>query len=238
MRRSLLLVLLGALLFGSTSCKKETEKEGLSYVNGVPDYHFTDTDRLWLQARQGDVWKLENNRGYQRAYQVYQIIEHLQEDSRSSSYGIPGSSTLINYYDQVTLRFSRADSANRGGAELRFYRDAAMLANLSSGGYDTQTSQFYVEGEDYEFVGNTDLISDYFSCRGMKFPRGAALNGPFQQLTVRGRTYTDVVALLGTPRGNSCAPVRPAFIQELYYDRQAGLVRMVSLGGEVWDRVP
>ena len=32
--------------------------------------------------------------------------------------------------------------------------------------------------------------------------------------------------------------VLSSYMQELYYDRQAGLVRMVSLAGEVWERVP
>ncbi|MDQ2793338.1 MAG: hypothetical protein M3Y12_04935 [Bacteroidota bacterium] len=72
----------------------------------------------------------------------------------------------------------------------------------------------------------------------MKFPRGAALNGPFQHLTMRGRTYTDVVAFIGSSRGATCPAVSSSYLQELYYDRQAGLVRLVRVAGEGWDRVP
>ena len=54
---------------------------------------------------------------------------------------------------------------------------------------------------------------------------------------MRGHAYYEVIAFQGTPRGTTCAPVPATFMQELYYDRQAGLVRMVSLTGEVWERV-
>ncbi|GAA4047141.1 hypothetical protein GCM10022409_36550 [Hymenobacter glaciei] len=224
-------------MFGHTSCKKEgAEDLGLSRANGVYYYHFTDADRLWLQTRQGDEWRLENTSGYQRVYRA-NVVSNLKAESRKTSMGIPSFSKLLNYYDLVYLYLNRVDSLNKGGTTLRFYRDAAMLTNLNSGGYNEHVSQFYAEGENSEFVGNTDLISDYFSCRGMKFPRGAALNGPFQQLTVRGHTYHEVVAFISTARGSTCRALPPAALQELYYDRQAGLVRMVSQGGEVWERV-
>lgn len=137
-------------------------------------------------------------------------------------------------------RANRVDSltGTNGFLDLRFYRDAALLSTLISGGYDNSTSQYYADGEFYDFVGNTDLISDYYSCRGLKFPRANALNGPLQQLTVRGRQYNDDIVLIGTSRGATCRPVSASYIQELYYDRQAGIVRMVSVAGEVWDRVP
>lgn len=227
-------MLIGLVLLG---CKKdELEDSGLSTADGVPYYHFTDKDRLWLQVHQGDEWKLVNRQGYQRVYRVW-VIEDIKGASRSSSGGIPSSSKLLNYYDQVTLRLSRTDSA-KSGADLRFYRDAAMLTNLNSGGYALDRSRFYAEGEWYDFVGNTDLISDYYSCRGLKFPSDTQLNGPFQQLVVRGRQYGEVIPFIATDRGPTCAPVSSSYMRELYYDRQAGLVRMVSKAGEVWDRVP
>lgn len=230
-------LLMGLVLFSSACKKSDPDKEGLSYVDGVPYYHFTDGDQPWLQARQGDEWKLVNASGYQRLYRVQQLIQSQQAAYKSTSMGIPSNAKLISYYDGLTVRIGRIDSARAYG-ELRFYRDAAMLTNLNSGGFDKNTSRFYPEGEWSEFVGNTDLISDYYSCRGLKFPRGAALNGSFQQLTVRGRQYTEVVAFIGTSRGSGCAQVPPSYMKELYYDRQAGLVRMVSVAGEVWDRVP
>lgn len=233
------LAALALLALGTSACQKDSPgPEGLSYENGVPYYHFTDTDRLWLQAKQGDEWKLENAQGYQRIYRVYQFIQDLKYENRTTSMGIPSSSTLLSYNDFVTVRFGRIDSVGRGGAELRFARDAAMLTNLNSGGHDKKVSQFYAAGESYEFVGNTDLISDYYGCRGLKFPRGSNLNGPFQQLTVRGRQYSEVVSFIATSRGTRCAPVSSSYMREMYYDRQAGLVRMVSQAGEVWDRVP
>ncbi|WP_201978396.1 hypothetical protein [Hymenobacter rubidus] len=234
---SLKYVFIGCVLLGSSACTKdELEDNGLSNVDGVPYYHFTDKDRLWLQVHQGDEWRMVNQQGYQRVYRAG-IIEDIKGASHSYSGGIPGSSKLLNYYDQVTVRLSRTDSA-KGGADLRFYRAAAMLTNLSSGGYATNVSRFYAEGEWYDFAGNTDLISDYYSCRGLKFPSNTQLNGPFQQLTVRGRQYGEVVAFIASDRGPTCAPVSASFMRELYYDRQAGLVRMVSLAGEVWERMP
>ena len=237
-------ILIAFGLLGPTSCKKESpEVEGLSYVNGVPYYHFTTTDQLWLQARQGDEWKFENTQGYRRAYRLT-VTQELRAEhlSRPPVGSIIGSAKLLNYFDTAFLRVSRTDSnrtaINDGAGMLRFSRDAALLTNLNSGGKDPNTSWFYVKGEWYDFVGNTDLISDYYTCRGLKFPQAAALSGPFASLTVRGWLYTEVVAFVGTPRGADCAPLPPSYMQELYYDRQAGLVRMVSLSGEVWDRVP
>ena len=225
------------LLTGVGACKKEVSEDlGIAFVNGVRYYRFTANDRLWLQANVGDEWRFQNAQGYQRVYRVGQVITRIKEESRSTSMGIPSFSKLLGYNDLSTVRIGRTDSA-RGYLELRFYRDAAMRTNLNSGGYDENSSRFYAEGEDHEFVGNTDLISDYFHCRGLKFPSGNALNGPFQQLTVRGRQYPEVVAFVGAARGTTCPAVPSSYMQELYYDRQAGLVRLVSLTGEVWDRV-
>ena len=239
--RTVALLLTGLVLPGLSACKKEAnEQVGLSLIGGLPYYHFTDNDRLWLQARHDEIWRVENGRGQQRAYRI-SVSEHLKRGDYSYSTGIPGSSQLLGYYDHSTVRANRIDTLSagvRGYFDLRFYRDAAMRTNLSSGGYDKYASQFYANGEFYEFVGNTDLVSDYYSCRGLKFPRGASLNGPFQQLTVRGRQYNDVVVFTGTSRGPNCTPVSSSYMQALYYDRRAGLVRMVSLAGEVWERVP
>lgn len=233
-------LVLGLVLLGSASCKKnDPEKEGLSY-DGVPYYHYTDKDRLWLQAKNDSEWRFDNGLGKQRIYRV-SVSQYLKRGDYDYSGGIPGSSKLVGYYDHTTVRVNRIDTLKagiRGGLDLRFYRDAALLATLSVDGYDNNTSRFYAVGEYYEFVGNTDTRTDYYSCRGMKFPTGASLNGPFQQLAVRGRTYTDVVAFVSTARESTCATPSSSFMQEVYYDRQAGLVRMVSLAGEVWDRVP
>lgn len=235
----LLLALL--VLPGGSACEKaDPEADGLAYVGKVPYYHFTDDDRRWLQFKAGDEWRFQNAQGQQRIYQV-SVAERLKKGDYSYSSGLPGSSKLLSYYDHTTVRANRIDtitSGVRGYVDLRFYRDAAMLTNLSAGGYDNGRSQFYAVGEFYEFVGNTDLISDYYDCRGLKFPRAAALNGPFVTLTVRGRQYTEVVAFVGTARGTTCPAVPSVYMQELYYDRQAGLVRMVSRAGEVWERVP
>ena len=145
---------------------------------------------------------------------------------------------LVNYYDGMTVRISRTDSLAIGGGELRFYRDAALLSNLNSGGVDKNKSRFYAAGEWSEFIGNTDLISDYYSCRGLKFPNASALEGPFGQLLVAGRQYNEVVSFIGTQRGPNCTALPAHSTQELYYDRRAGIVRMISAAGEVWNRVP
>jgi hypothetical protein len=233
-------LLAGLLLLGVSSCKKpEADSPGLRFVNGVPYYYFTEADKPWLKMQLGQVWRFENMRGYQRVYEIRQLIESIKVENRS--YSPPGPvfvpSKLLNYYDQITVRLTRTDSIS-GGGELRFYRDAALLTPLRSGGADMNKSRFYAEGEWYEFTGNTDFISDYYNCRGLKFPSGPALDGPFNQLTVRGRQYNEVITFVGSLRGPNCVPTPPAFMQELYYDRENGIIRMVSAAGEVWDRLP
>ena len=237
--RILLYLLLGCSTVFSFSCKKEdVNSDGLRMVKGVPHYHFTDSDKPWLSAQEGDIWKLENASGYQRIYKLW-VIEQLQ--AKNQKFGSPGIPTaapkLLNYYDSRVMRINRLDSA-LGAGEIRFYRDASLLSALNSGGSDKHKSQFYAEGEWYDFVGNTNLISDYFSCQGMKFPSGANLEGPFTQLTVRGRQYNEVVVFTATDRGATCKAVPSRFMQEMYYDRRAGIIKMVSKAGEVWERVP
>ncbi|QNH60824.1 hypothetical protein [Hymenobacter sediminicola] len=223
----------------SSSCKKEETVDGLRMIDGIPYYHFTDSDKPWLSAQEGEVWRFENQQGVQRGYRVNKVYQQNKADKRE--YGPPGipsgTPKLLSYHDRVTVWLSATDSM-RGTQEIQFHRDAAMLSNSISGGYDKNRSQFYVEGMWYGFVGNTNLNSDYFNCWGLKFPRGENLNGPFMQITVRGRQYNDVIAFIGTDRGPSCPSAPSSFMQELYYDRRAGMVKMVSKAGEVWERVP
>ncbi|WP_310391242.1 hypothetical protein [Hymenobacter sp.] len=223
------------------SCEKEyPETSGFSFVKGIPYYHFTDNDRLWLRARQGDEWIFENGQGVRHTYRLSVNQEIQAEHTEFTGPGLLSNrAVLVNYYDAAVLRPFRTDTSGAGsGGEFRFYRGAALRSNLYSGGSDKYTSRFYAKGKWHRFVGNTDLISDYFSCDGLKFPSGPLLDGPFAQLTVRGQQYGEVVIFVGTPRGPGCPLPKPSSLQELYYDRQAGLVRMVSLAGEVWDRVP
>lgn len=223
-----------------SACKKEADPvPGLRYVEGVPYYHFTAADQPWLQLQQGTEWRFENSRGYQRVYEVYQRWENTQAENRTlvPTGSFIGSAKLLNYYDELLVRVRRTDSLSSGG-EFRFHRAAALKATLRVQGSDPTKSRLYVAGEWSEFVGNTDLMSDQYACRGLKFPQAAALEGPFQQLTIRGRPYTEVVTFTGTFRRPNCRPASYSFMQELYYDRQAGIVRMVSLSGEVWDRLP
>lgn len=238
MLRALLPVLLGTLLLGSTSCKKEvSEDEGISLVNGLPYYHFTNQDQLWLRAKTGDSWLFENGRGIRCAYAI-RVTQYPQHP-----YKIPDHSGIlvtkykvVSYYDETVLSVVGTDSSGTGGGgEFHFYRDATFRPYNQAG---SGPSQLYVEGDWHKFIGNTPDQSDYASCDGMRFPTGQEVNGPFVQLQVRGKQYADVIRFGATPRPRTCPRPNAASLAELYYDRQAGLVRMVSLGGEVWDRVP
>ncbi|MBT9394491.1 hypothetical protein KLP40_15065 [Hymenobacter sp. NST-14] len=241
MRSLLLHFLVSGLLLAGTSCSQEpVPTPGLRTVNGVPYYFFTEADAPWLQLAMGTVvWQFENARGQQRTYELYQRLEKQQMEERTV---VPvgsfiGKSDLIKYYDDVLVRVRRTDSLG-GGGEFHMYRGPALLASYPSQGTNPGTSQLYVEGTWTEFIGSTDPQSDYNRCRGIKFPMGDALAGPFQQLTVKGLTYPEVVELVATNRGPDCAPVPASYMRVLYYDRHAGIVRMVSDSGEVWDRLP
>ena len=230
-------LLMGLALLGSSACKKtDPEIDGLSFVDGVPYYHFTDNDRFWLGTNTGDEWKMENAQGYQRVYRASVIIHDIKK-ARYASPGFINPSKPLAYEDIIYVRLARTDSIV-GFSELRFYRGAAKLTGSPAGSFDPDKSEFYAQGEWDDFVGNSDPHVSSYYCRGLSMPRGAALNGPFQQLTVRGRAYNEVMAFIGNIRDPSCRPVSSSFMQALYYDRQVGMVRMVSLAGEVWDRVP
>ncbi|GAB3650772.1 hypothetical protein GCM10027594_25990 [Hymenobacter agri] len=218
-------------LLSLAACKKEYPNgPGLSYSKGYAYYHFTTDDQPWLQAQEGEEWVLESPRGGRRVYRVEQARLKLQAEKRTAP-GLLTSGVLLNYYDYFDLRTTRIDTPFIKG-EIRFYRDAALT---NANGTNLNKSQFYATGVWQDFVGNADTATCNF--QGMRFPTGAGLNGPFQRLTVRGRTYTEVVAFVGTPLRAGCARLHPSTIEGLYYDRQAGLVRMVSLAGEVWERV-
>lgn len=240
MRYSFLYLLIGGLVSASTACTREpVPTPGLRIINGVPYYFFTDADSPWLQLTLGTEWRFENSHGNQRTYELYQRLEKRREEARTvvPVGSLIGKSELIKYYDDVLVRIRRTDSLG-GGGEFHFFRNAALLATYRSEGTNPHTSQLYIEGTWSDFIGNTDLQSDYYRCRGMKFPSGVALEGPFQQLTIRGRTYPEITEFVTTYRGPDCAPTPASFMRVLYYDRRAGIVRMVSTTGEIWDRIP
>lgn len=232
-------MLLSLGLLNSSACEKtDAEREGLSFVDGVPYYHFTNEDRRWLGIKSGDEWKMENARGYQRVYRASVIANDLQKaryNNPPGSYITPAKP--MAYQDIMYFRLARTDSIG-GFSELRFYRDAARRTGYPTGSFDPDKSEFYAQGEGIDFIGNSDPHASVYYCRGLNMPRGAALNGPFQPLTVRGRTYNEVVAFIGNSRDAGCGTVSSSYMQELYYDRQTGLVRLVSRAGEVWNRVP
>ncbi|WP_426491608.1 hypothetical protein [Hymenobacter sp. 102] len=240
MRSSFLRFLTNSLLLTGTACSPDPAPvPGLRTVNDVPYYFFTEADAPWLQLAAGTVWQFENSRGQQRTYELYQRLDNRQMEERTV---VPvgsfiGKSELIKYYDDILVRVRRTDSLGSGG-EFHMYRGPALLASYPSQGTNPRASQLYVEGTWTEFIGSTDPQSDYYRCRGIKFPMGTALEGPFQQLTVKGRTYPEVVELVATNRGPDCAPVPASYMRVLYYDRLAGIVRMVSDSGQVWDRLP
>ncbi|OGX89421.1 hypothetical protein BEN47_07220 [Hymenobacter lapidarius] len=235
-----LLLLASLLLLGSSACKKEDlDKEGLGYISGIPYYHFTEKDLLWLRGREGDEWKFENARGYQRTYQV-STMQDIQAEHRyiPPTGSFINSGKLLNYYDAARVYVTRTDSSRHSAGMLRFQRDAARLSNLNSGGSDPNTSWLFGSGEWYDFVGSGDFPGNWIACRGLKFPSGPQMDGPFTQLVVRGKLYDEVLVFTGTPQSLGCRSLPPSATQELYYDRQAGMARMVSTTGEIWDRIP
>lgn len=230
------------LLLFSTSCRKtEVSVDGLRMVNGVPYYYFTEADQPWLQIRQGDVWQFRNAQGSERTYTVYQRWSVIQQENREiippGSF-INNTPKLLNYNDHILLRIRRTDSLGQGGGEFQFHRDAARNPSQPLEPANKNRSQFYVNGQWTEFVGDTDLNDSTYPCRGLKFPAQPALNAPFQQLTVQGKLYTEVLLFRGNRQNSDCSNAPTPSIEALYYDRQAGIVRMVSKTGQVWDRIP
>ena len=232
--------ILSILLVTGSGCQKEkADSEGLSHVGEVPYYHFTDDDRRWLQHPAGTEWHFTNGRGGRRTYQVKQVLQHLRAARRARV--VPGilaqPGELLNYYDDYTLRVSRTDTL-AGGGELRFERGPVQ-------DNPGDPSQLFVAGEWFAFVGNTNPLATFYHgfyrCGGLNFLPGPQLTAAFASVVVQGRSYSEVLVFsgLGAPaQGPYCQAPAPQSIQEVAYDRRAGVVRLTSVGGEVWERLP
>lgn len=223
----------GFVLLGGSACEKEAalETDGLSYVNGVPYYHFTDSDRLWLQHKPGDEWSFKNSAGIQRVYRL-SIRQQLQSPYKTSApSGILSTKyTLVSYHDELELSVfntNAADSAS--GGRFYFYRDATVTGHNQAG---SGPSRFYTDGEWFSFLGTGKSQSDDYQ------PNDAQLAGAFTQLLVQGKAYSEVVLFSAQPRSSFYPAPTSASVNRIFYDRQAGIVRLVTVGGEVWDRTP
>lgn len=223
-------LLMGFALLSSSACKKTApEIEGLSYVNGLPYYHFTKSDRQWFQAKTGDVWTFENGQGAQRRYRVY-FRQYLQVENKIRVSGfISDTYKLVGYLDEAEISLANVDTASSdSGGRFQFYTDPAVATNDQpvSGLSWLRASATWVT-----FGGTNRAIIDYYH------PVGNQLKGPYYPITTPGSAYAEVVLFSTYPRGQYAPPASPTSLDALYYDHQAGLVRMVSLAGEVWDRV-
>ncbi|MFD2717223.1 hypothetical protein ACFST9_00750 [Hymenobacter monticola] len=232
MLRFVSLLLLGVLLLGSAACKKTepVEIDGVSFVDGLPYYHFIDADRQWFSEVPGTVWTFENGRGVQRRYTV-SITQHLQIKNKIRISGILSDSyKLVSYYDEAIFALTNVDATSSdSGGRFEFYTDPTVTPNHQP---VSGQSRLRAQANWFAFLGTEKCITDYYH------PKNDQLSGPFEQLASRGTSYSEVARFSVFPRGQSAPPSAPTSLFALYYDHQHGLIRLVDWAGDVWNRVP
>jgi hypothetical protein len=206
---------------GLLSCTKKEAAE--------PTYYrFDEQDRAWLTARVGDELSFENQAGTRRHFRV-NIVQERPHRLESSTTLLGGVAREF-YYDEWALYLERTDSAQQVG----------VITFTKARTAESKEPTLMAQGFWYDYIG-PETTTDGVQCEVLNFP--ADLNrAPLAPLAVGGRTYPAVLTMeVPTRRAGLCTyPFvnRTTHVYKLQYDRQAGIVRMESITGEVWSRVP
>ncbi|WP_345070440.1 hypothetical protein [Hymenobacter fastidiosus] len=216
-----LLICLFGLGAGLTSCEEKETPE--------PTYYrFDAQDRAWLTARPGDELTFENQAGTRRHFRVGKVEERAHLASISTT--LLGGIAREFYYDEWAMYLERTDSVQQVG----------VVTFTKARTTESAAATLMAQGFWYDYIG-PETITDGVQCEVLNFPPD--LNrAPLTPLTVGGQTYPAVLTMeVPTRRAGLCTyPFvnRTTHVYRLQYDRHAGIVRMESITGEVWSRVP
>ncbi|WP_426490385.1 hypothetical protein [Hymenobacter sp. 102] len=196
----------------------------------IPYYKFTATNKEWLKLKNGESWVFETTSGKQQKYIIHGIKEKIKEAYHPSNFGgiISGASSATYYYDEVEIEIMRTDSVNDN--LLVFRRELPTGADKRHPPKGEGEFKFGGTWRNYRGSGVYEGIYGNInvSPNQVNYQSGTTLQ-------VRGKVYNNVIAISATPNGTE---IQKAYIDNIYYAQQAGVIRMVSKTGEIWDRVP
>jgi hypothetical protein len=225
----------GVLLLLNSGCVDQSEE----YIEPViPYYQFTAEDRTWLNIKKGDSWIFENARGQQQRY----VVRSVEENIKTASYKSPftGSRLVDYYHDSQEIEISRVDSVGR---DHLYFRRSMPLEATSNPEPPSGLGEFLIQGGWTDYIGEANPPYALGIYEGvLNFPRFKSTTSvKLMNLAVRGHIYSSVLLLETSRVPNACSycvPKKMRTLNQIYYDKQYGIVRMKStITGEVWNRV-
>lgn len=196
----------------------------------APYYQFLPSDREWLQFSKGNTWVFENARGARHQFRVDTVVLREHEAAYSHPLG-GGPGSVLYYFDQFSMHVASLDSSGRGGT-FKFVREP-------QDGNTSKPVVFRPECVWYNYLG-IDSGSGGFIPYVLNLPLNLG-NPSFKQLTIRNVSYTHIIEINATTTSTIRGqwPLYTAtVIKQILYDQQAGIIRLLSISGEVWERVP
>jgi hypothetical protein len=192
-----------------------------------PYFPFTNGDKQWQKFATGTQWVFENQRRERRTYQVSKVT---YEEKIPETLAHPYIKVL-SYHDYWIMSWERVDSAARAGYFI--------LRRVPA---EKNPSQSVLAAEAYwdDYIGQHNDTGGVYT-RYLNF--GADLSTiKFHTLAVRGVNYQYVTSF----QASALAIIR---LQTIYrfatqrttqveYDQEAGVVRFVTLNGDIWERLP
>jgi hypothetical protein len=228
MKRVLFTVMTCFALVCLQSCEYD---DGEEYKPHIPYYQFTAQDKLWFNYKVADSLLFETSTGKQQLYIVIEIKEEIKRGAGYSSFGFFGPGNPQYYYDGITIELKRLDTLSYNKFEFRRTLPEDADSNYPPAG----KGEFrfggrwlnYNGGEFFnELFGNINVSSTQLDLRNTS------------KLIVRGKAYDNIITITPNQPNGLIWGTRKPYINTLYYDQKAGIVRMISTTNEVWDRVP
>jgi hypothetical protein len=218
---SLATIRLLALVFLTGSCNLINEPK----CPDPPYFPFTTIDKQWQNFTEAGEWVFENQRKQRRTYRVSKVYH-----GEKSPWYVGVFTERIGYYeDYWGMTWERTDSVSPAG-----------YCSLRRIPVQKDPTQSVLAGEVYW----TDYIGQANDTEGINVSYlhfGTDLSAiSFSTLVVRGIKYQRVTHFQTSELAVSRligyrAPQRTT---QLDYDEAIGVVRFVTLNGDVWERLP
>lgn len=209
------------LVFIASSCNLLNEPK----CPDPPYFPFTAIDKQWQNFATDEQWIFENKRKQRQTFRVSKIYH----EEKSPWYVGTFTSRIGYYEDYWGVAWERTDSMARAG-----YCTLRRIPMQKDRTQSVLTGEFYWN----DYVGqanNTEGLNTGY----LDF--GADLSAvSFRDLTVKGVKYQRVTHFQtsGLAITRLFAYRAPQKTTQLDYDAAAGVVRFVTLDGDVWERLP